>query len=94
MSLFGTKYTLPEGTERWDNEDFEEITIPKTKAAAKTLNETPVLISSLDPYAQKAFPGYTSLNRIQSIVFPVAYASNENMLVCAPTGAVSWIDLG
>ncbi len=26
--------------------------------------------------------GYTSLNRIQSIIYPVAYRSNENMLVC------------
>lgn len=26
--------------------------------------------------------GYTSLNRIQSIVYPTAYGSNENMLVC------------
>jgi antiviral helicase SLH1 len=24
---------------------------------------------------------------LQSIVFPIAYKSNENMLVCAPTGA-------
>jgi hypothetical protein len=26
--------------------------------------------------------GYTSLNRIQSIVYPTAYGSNENMLIC------------
>jgi hypothetical protein len=26
--------------------------------------------------------GYTSLNRIQSIVYPTAYQSNENMLIC------------
>lgn len=32
---------------------------------------------------------YKTLNRLQSIVYPVAYGSNENMLVCAPTGAVS-----
>lgn len=31
---------------------------------------------------------YKTLNRLQSIVYPVAYKSNENMLVCAPTGAV------
>ena len=30
---------------------------------------------------------YKSLNRLQSIVFPIAYQTNENMLVCAPTGA-------
>ena len=31
--------------------------------------------------------GYVTLNRIQSIVYPTAYKTNENMLVCAPTGA-------
>jgi activating signal cointegrator complex subunit 3 len=31
--------------------------------------------------------GVKCLNRIQSIVFPTAYTTNENMLVCAPTGA-------
>ena len=29
----------------------------------------------------------TSLNRIQSVVYETAYRTNENMLVCAPTGA-------
>lgn len=28
-----------------------------------------------------------SLNRIQSRIFPTAFGSNENLLVCAPTGA-------
>ena len=28
-----------------------------------------------------------SLNRIQSLVFETAYTSNENLLICAPTGA-------
>lgn len=36
---------------------------------------------------QKAFHGITNLNRIQTIVFDVAYNTNENLLVCAPTGA-------
>ena len=34
-----------------------------------------------------AFVGYERLNRLQSRVFPVAYKTKENMLVCAPTGA-------
>ena len=28
-----------------------------------------------------------SLNRIQSVVFESAYHTNENLLICAPTGA-------
>lgn len=34
-----------------------------------------------------AFHGIKSLNRIQSIVFDAAYHTNENLLICAPTGA-------
>ena len=26
---------------------------------------------------------------MQSLVYPVAYQTSENMLICAPTGAVS-----
>lgn len=37
--------------------------------------------------AAGCFPGYQTLNRIQSIVQPVAMKTNENMLICAPTGA-------
>ena len=36
---------------------------------------------------QEAFKGMKTLNRIQSIVFDKAYNSNENLLICAPTGA-------
>jgi activating signal cointegrator complex subunit 3 len=41
----------------------------------------------LPPWARLAFQGVTSLNRVQSRIFPTAFRSNENMLVCAPTGA-------
>ena len=44
-------------------------------------------ISELDDIAQLAFKGTKSLNRIQSIVFERAYYTNENLLICAPTGA-------
>lgn len=33
------------------------------------------------------FKDIKEFNRIQSEVFPVAYNTNENMLICAPTGA-------
>lgn len=44
----------------------------------------------MDAWGQRTFKAYKTLNRLQSIVFPVAYNTNENMLVCAPTGAVSF----
>ena len=45
-----------------------------------------VQITELPEWAQLAFGGYKSLNRIQSRIFHTAFSSNENMLVCAPTG--------
>lgn len=41
----------------------------------------------MDEFAQAAFQGYKSLNRIQSRIFQTVYYTNENILVCAPTGA-------
>ena len=37
-------------------------------------------------WAQLAFSGYKTLNRIQSRIYTTAFTSNQNMLVCAPTG--------
>lgn len=44
----------------------------------------PVCSPPLSPtfFKNLFFQGYPSLNRIQSIVYPTAYESNENILVC------------
>ena len=55
---------------------------------AANYKETPLIpIDDLDNLCRGTFKGYKSLNRIQSLVYPVAYKTNENMLICAPTGA-------
>ncbi|VDB97030.1 unnamed protein product [Peniophora sp. CBMAI 1063] len=87
LSHTGSKYMLPEGTRRTMREEYEEVIVPPAKAVPPKSYEQPILIDNLEPLAKGSFPGYTSLNRIQSIVFPTAFGSNENMLVCAPTGA-------
>jgi antiviral helicase SLH1 len=43
----------------------------------------------MDVLCKKTFKGYKTLNRMQSLVYQVAYETSENMLICAPTGAVS-----
>ncbi|KAI8647168.1 Sec63 Brl domain-containing protein [Parasitella parasitica] len=87
LSLFGTRYALPAGTVREEFNDYEETTIPVPKVAPIRATERRILISEMDALAQGAFKAYESLNRVQSIVYPIAYETNENMLVCAPTGA-------
>ncbi|KAI9314045.1 Sec63 Brl domain-containing protein [Dichotomocladium elegans] len=87
LSMFGSTFALPAGTERDEFKDYEEITIPVPETAPVRSHERRVGINELDNLARNAFKAYESLNRIQSIVYPVAYETNENMLVCAPTGA-------
>jgi pre-mRNA-splicing helicase BRR2 len=46
-----------------------------------------VPIETLPTYAQGAFQGFKELNRIQSKLAKVCLHSDENVLLCAPTGA-------
>ncbi|KAG8680162.1 hypothetical protein FRC08_016498, partial [Ceratobasidium sp. 394] len=87
LSMFGSKFSLPLGTQRNTYEQYQEVIIPPAKTVPPRLNERLIPVHELDALASGCFPGYKSLNRIQSIVYPTAYTTNENMLVCAPTGA-------
>ncbi|KAK0491096.1 Sec63-domain-containing protein [Armillaria novae-zelandiae] len=87
LSYLGSKYMLPVDTTRQEYEEYSEVVIPPSKPIPPRSTERLIPVSELDPIARRSFPGYSSLNRIQSIVYPTAYRSNENMLVCAPTGA-------
>ncbi|KAI1796263.1 Sec63-domain-containing protein [Ganoderma leucocontextum] len=86
LSHLGQRYMLPMGTTRQHNEEYEEVTVPPTRTVPPRATERLISVAELDPLAKGSFPGYTSLNRIQSIVFPTAYQSNENMLVCGKIG--------
>ncbi|KAI8873078.1 Sec63-domain-containing protein [Ramicandelaber brevisporus] len=87
LSSFGTRYALPVGSTREDLPFYEEIIIPTAKRAPVRATESTRNVAGLDPLCRFTFKGYSSLNRIQSIVYPVAYETNENMLISAPTGA-------
>lgn len=81
------KCILPEGSFKTTKKGYEEITIPAPKASPFGSDERLIPINSLPDWSQKAFKGAKSLNRVQSKVYPVAFESDENMLLCAPTGA-------
>ncbi|XP_073933923.1 activating signal cointegrator 1 complex subunit 3 isoform X2 [Castor canadensis] len=85
--IAGAKMILPEGIQRENNKLYEEIRIPYSEPMPVGFEEKPVYIQDLDEIGQLAFKGMKRLNRIQSIVFETAYNTNENMLICAPTGA-------
>lgn len=42
-------------------------------------------IDKLPKYAQAAFEGFKTLNRIQSKLFKTTMETDENLLICAPT---------
>lgn len=66
---------------------YDEITIPPKKLEVPVENIEKVKIETLDSVGRMVFKDITSLNHIQSEVYDVAYNTNENMLVCAPTGS-------
>ncbi|KAI9991581.1 hypothetical protein PInf_018028 [Phytophthora infestans] len=79
---------LPEGTWRAQKKGYEEVHVPavRTKIAAAE-EKARIKISTLPKWAQGAFKGMESLNRVQSKMFPAAFKTSENLLLCAPTGA-------
>jgi len=52
---------------------YEEVTVPAVQGLPAPGPDELVPIASLEPWAQAAFPGYKSLNRIQSRIFQTAY---------------------
>ncbi|XP_056637201.1 activating signal cointegrator 1 complex subunit 3-like isoform X1 [Diorhabda sublineata] len=82
----GMSIAQPDNAKKKITSDYVEFTIPGGKKGDVKDMEL-VEISSLDSIGQLVFRDINQFNRIQSEVFPVAYHSNENMLVCAPTGA-------
>ncbi|XP_076242802.1 activating signal cointegrator 1 complex subunit obelus isoform X1 [Calliopsis andreniformis] len=85
--ISGQKIMLPENVVRNDTTLCEEVYIPIPESQPNDVEYNPIKISSLDEIGKMAFNGVESLNRIQSIVFNTAYRTNENLLICAPTGA-------
>ncbi|XP_060905517.1 activating signal cointegrator 1 complex subunit 3 [Labrus mixtus] len=83
----GAKLLLPEGIRRDNSKMYEEVEIPPNEPMPIGFEEKPVYIAELDEIGQLVFKGMKRLNRIQSLVFETAYNTNENLLICAPTGA-------
>lgn len=89
LSHAGKKYALPVGSQRLQFDKYEEYAIPAGKPGTLWPGHKLVDIKDLDGLCRNTFKGYQALNRMQSLVYPIAYKTSENMLICAPTGAVS-----
>jgi len=80
------KCKLPEGSFKRSKKGYEEVHVPAPKPAPLKDGEL-VPVSSLPEWAQAAFKGNPNLNRVQSRLYPVAFGTDEPILLCAPTGA-------
>lgn len=67
-----------------NNDDAKELRMKKLMIKINSIKI--IEIPSLHPVFSLAFP-YKLLNPMQSATFPILTETNENVLVCAPTGA-------
>ncbi|KAF0687130.1 Aste57867_21101 [Aphanomyces stellatus] len=77
---------LPAGAVKTVEKGYEKVVIPAKMQKPLTKDEL-VPITRMDPFTYSVFEGITHFNRLQSKIFEVGYNSNQNLLVCAPTGA-------
>lgn len=78
---------LPDGSLRRTHKGYEEIHVPALKPRPFAEDEKLIPIDTLPTWAQPAFDKFKSLNRIQSRLKDATLNTDQNILVCAPTGA-------
>jgi activating signal cointegrator complex subunit 3 len=85
----GSKISLPATAIKKDTHSYTEVRLPAetSHAPMPNIGIEKIQVSNLDEMARSAFQGTKSLNLIQSVVYEQAYRTNENLLICAPTGA-------
>lgn len=79
------KVSLPEGSFKRSKKGYEEIHIPPPKPNSDA--DDRVSIDDMPAWARPAFKGAKTLNRVQSKLYPMAFRTDEPLLLCAPTGA-------
>jgi len=85
--LMSNKTTkLPQGSFKRAKKGYEEIHVPAPKSKPVATGEL-VPITDLPEWARQGFPGLKTLNRVQSKLYPIAFGTDEPILLCAPTGA-------
>ncbi|KAH9988137.1 Sec63-domain-containing protein [Russula vinacea] len=85
--LMSNKTTkLPQGSFKRAKKGYEEIHVPAPKSKPVATGEV-VPITDLPEWARQGFPGLKTLNRVQSKLYPIAFGTDEPILLCAPTGA-------
>ncbi|OAX40546.1 Sec63-domain-containing protein [Rhizopogon vinicolor AM-OR11-026] len=79
------KCKLPEGSFKRARKGYEEIHVPAPQKKQGGEDEL-VPVTALPEWSRKAFT-VPKLNRVQSKLYPIAFGTDEPLLLCAPTGA-------
>lgn len=79
------KCKLPDGSFKRARKGYEEIHVPAPKQKPMVDGEL-VPMTDLPLWARDAFT-VPKLNRVQSKLYPIAFGTDEPILLCAPTGA-------
>lgn len=82
-TMTNKKLILPPGHSKQVKPGYEEIIIPPTELRKPSKS---LLFEDLPDFCKPAFT-VKALNEIQTIVFPEAFGTDNNLLICAPTGA-------
>lgn len=82
-TMTNAKLILPQDHTRTSKPGYEEVVIPPGEL------RVPRGIVSFEKIPEFCKPAFNvkALNEIQSVVLPVAFQSDVNMLICAPTGS-------
>jgi pre-mRNA-splicing helicase BRR2 len=81
------KCSLPAGSFKRQKTGYEEVHVPAPIKSPLNPGEKLVEITDLPAWARQAFgKDVKTLNRIQSRLYPIAYGTDEPILLCAPTG--------
>ncbi|BFZ63546.1 Pre-mRNA-splicing helicase BRR2 [Saitoella coloradoensis] len=81
------KVKLPDGSFKKSKKGYEEVHVPAPKQRPLDPGERLVPITEMPEWTHAAFKGAKTLNRIQSRLYPACFGEDENVLLCAPTGA-------
>lgn len=83
----GQSMNIPKDAVKKSNQMCDEITIHPKKSSNPVLMDERMKVEDMDKIGHMIFKDIETFNVIQTKVYPIAYHTNENMLISAPTGA-------
>lgn len=78
---------LPSGSTKRSFKGYEEVHVPAPKSHKNANDKALMSTDELPSWARAGFGSSAKLNRIQTTCYDAAFNTDENLLICAPTGS-------